>query len=1216
MSEALDLFALQPQGVQLIEASAGTGKTWTLSSLAVRLVAEHGHAVSELLIVTYTKAATAELRDRIRQRMVDAHAVLGGEREPGSDAFLSRLPVALDTAGVSRERALRRLTYAIRTMDEAAVYTIHSFCQRVLTDRAFECAMPFDAELVPDENALIAELVDDAWRTTVVDRHPLIARYLAEQGENADVWRRLIAPAVARPDMEILPADGETRAPANRQALAALEADFDAAWQLWHADGTRDSVRSLLLGGALKANIYRADYVEARLLAVDQLFASRIAPTRSPGDKLGYFTPAVLAASVKAGADVPAHPFFAAVERLLGHWNWLDDARTGLLAAAARECRDRLPALKAERRLLSYDDLLGKLDAALADPAHGDTLAARLAERYPLALIDEFQDTDPTQFRIFHAIYGQRGVAFYVGDPKQAIYGFRGADIHAYLQARDTARARHHLDTNWRSDRALIEAVNALFARTGNPFGFRGIPFEPVHARPGADDGMAGDGHAAMTVWSLPDDAALNKGDATALAVAAVANEIARQVAAGLDGRLTVGQRPLQAGDIAVLVDTHWQGAQVAAALAVRGVPSVLQTRDSVLASAEAGELQLLLEAVADPANAGKVRRAAALTGSALDAGGLYRLHEDGEALDAELARYADWRTRWQEQGFMSMFRDWLFATGHAARLVALGNGERRLTNWLHLGELIAGESERLHGLNAVIDWLARERDAARGGESTLLRLESDAQRVRIVTVHASKGLEYPVVFLPFAWNGALWHAHARSTVRVGTLYDYGSDALAERQALASVTLFAEKLRLLYVALTRARHRCHLVWGKAGKQPSLLDKHGTAKNSAPEAFAPALAWLLHPPPAGSDQADLDFPRLLDWYETVWRPLETADLDQAIASWPGVGQQRINAAPAPVVVAPRSNDTAVPLAAQPFLRGRVRPSWRRASFTSLAHAGEPVDVAPERDRSEVAPAPADAPVLPDPLSPAAFPRGARAGDLLHALFERIEFSAPAGAHHDIIATELRRSGLFSDDELAQWQAPLADWLVQILATPLLADGLTLSALPRHRRLVEMGFTFSSHTFAARALARTLADPVHQVDPAFIAAAAQLDFGVVDGFITGFIDLVFEHDGRYWLADYKSNHLGYRPADYDHATLTAAMTGSHYYLQALLYTLALHRHLRVRLADYDYDRHIGGVLYLFLRGIDGSGEHGVYRWRPARSLIEALDRLATPREETPA
>ncbi|MGE8357937.1 MAG: 3'-5' exonuclease, partial [Microvirgula sp.] len=248
----------------------------------------------------------------------------------------------------------------------------------------------------------------------------------------------------------------------------------------------------------------------------------------------------------------------------------------------------------------------------------------------------------------------------------------------------------------------------------------------------------------------------LNKGDATALAVAAVANEIARQVAAGLAGRLTVGQRPLQAGDIAVLVDTHWQGAQIAAALAVRGVPSVLQTRDSVLASAEAGELQLLLEAVADPANAGKVRRAAALTGSALDAGGLYRLHEDGEALDAELARYADWRTRWQEQGFMSMFRDWLFATGHAARLVVLGNGERRLTNWLHLGELIAAESERLHGLNAVIDWLARERDAARGGESTLLRLESDAQRVRIVTVHASKGLEYPVVFLPFAWNGAL----------------------------------------------------------------------------------------------------------------------------------------------------------------------------------------------------------------------------------------------------------------------------------------------------------------------------------------------------------------------------------------------------------------------------------------------------------------------------
>jgi exodeoxyribonuclease V beta subunit len=914
----------------------------------------------------------------------------------------------------------------------------------------------------------------------------------------------------------------------------------------------------------------------------------------------------------------------------------------------------RFAAEQARRAQMGFDDLLSRLDAALRATAggNGQRLAGRIRRQFPVALIDEFQDTDPVQYRIFDAVHGLAGGAdagdgaasecstasappcalILIGDPKQAIYAFRGADIHTYLAARKACAGRvHTLRRNFRSTPAMVAAVNHCFAvaeaRVAGDGAFlfrRGadnpLPFVTAEARGRREawrpDLASASEHApALTVWWLPphpDGKPLSKDDYRRQMAAACAGEMVRLLQRGQQGRAGFADaaepdssrsshsfRPLRPADIAVLVNGRAEADAIRAALAQAGVRSVyLSDRESVFQSAEAVEVQHWLAACAEPGDARLLRAALATATLALPWSALERLNRDESAWEARVLQFRGYRDCWRRQGVLPMLRRLLNDFGVPARLLGPaggGGGERVLTNILHLAELLQQASRLLDGEHALLRHLAEQRreTVAGGGDARQLRLESDADLVRVVTIHKAKGLEYPLVFLPFAGNyrpvdardarPLRWH-DAQGRPRLALSPDAEVLERADRERLG------EDLRKLYVALTRARH---------------------------------ATWLgLAPLPALEKSA---FGHLLGGGAAI----APADLPAILRAW---------AAPCPAIAveqAPAADAGRHVPASAATARGAARRSarvtrehWWIASYSALdvvgsggdAGAGPRPAEAPESATADVfretlAAVEPDAARPPAPASLHDFPRGAEAGTFLHEILEWVAGQGFAAAAADAPALREALSRRCEARGWQRWLAPLADWLPRFLRQPLPlpcagegSDRNPIGGAPPTVAFADLTATMAEMEFwlAVHAVDTVRIDALvrrHTLDGADRPA---LRDGQLNGMLKGFIDLVFEHRGRYYIADYKSNWLGPDDAAYTPAAMRAAILQSRYELQYVLYLLALHRLLESRLPDYDYDRHVGGAVYLFLRGSDAPSR-GVHAERPPRALIAALDAL---------
>ena len=1182
--QVLDALNCPLAGVNLIEASAGTGKTWTIAALYLRLLLEDvdGEAppgIDSLLVVTYTKAATAELRERLRQQLSDFLEVL--QDKPTGNPFLQAL-AARFAPGSGRELAMQRLQAAISGFDAAAIYTIHGFCQRVLTDAAFESGQTFAAELVSDDDRLLVEVVDDFWRQRVVTS-PLLSQVLAEAGETPDGWLAEIRPWLAKPYLQLV-----------QPAAHDLQQALQQAEQHWHtlaADpATIQAGFDLLLATAgFKATSHSPAQLERSMDELQQWLAEPDSLPIIGKDalkQLTRLTPAALAKGMKKGFVAPEHALFQRIGDWLEAWDGylaqLQLSLAGLKLELIDWVNQELARRRSQERVRSFDDLLTELGDALADPVGGAQLAAAVARSFRVALIDEFQDTDPIQYSIFQQCFAvQQRPLFLVGDPKQAIYSFRGADIFAYLDARSDAPSAQHysLDTNRRSDVPLVHTVNQLFSRT-RPFLLDEIAYQPVHAAPSSGAVLeVDDDDAAFTVlWQEPEtDKPLNKDSAARASAQGCAHEIARLLTlAGQDRAAIIKnaqRRPLRGGDIAVLVSTHRQGDQMRQALAERGVPSVALTQESVFASREAGEMLALLRAWAEPASESRLRAALVTELYGLDATSLLADVEDEARWEARLLANAADHQRWLEHGFMRAWRQFMAREQLAVRLLPLPDGERRLTNLSHLAELLQSETDRRHGMAPLLAWLEGRVANPPGGEEAMLRLESDAALVKIVTIHTSKGLQYPVVFCPYLWDGALERRNTsfwryRAAERAMLAPDVLADAAVRQQAASE--MLAEKLRLLYVALTRAQHRQYLAWGW------VKDMHTAA-----------LSWLLH----AQDCPDLAALRELE--------LTAAQLASQLATWQQALPQAmtLRALEQGLNPLPLAQDSRQDYSARLFERTVYSP-WRVASFTSLAHgqSGKSSE-RPDHDSTPQQVVPAQEDALP-PDSPFAFPRGARAGTCLHAMFENIDFGMADEELQAPVAEQLRRHG-FAE----QWQPAAMQLLRQTLDADL-DPGVRLSAVPAGQKLVEMEFTLPVRQLDVAALRAVLADPAHGLAGPLRQAAAELDFHTVRGYLKGFIDLVFAVDGRFYLVDYKSNHLGNQPDDYAPAQLVQSVAREHYYLQYLIYCVALRRYFSAR--QQDFASCFAGVRYLYLRGMGQPGM-GVWCDQPSASLLAALDDL---------
>ncbi|TNI39500.1 exodeoxyribonuclease V subunit beta [Aeromonas dhakensis] len=1186
MANPLNTLRFPLHGERLIEASAGTGKTYTIAGLYLRLLLGHGPlieegedagqpsaherplSVTEILVVTFTEAATAELRGRIRGRIHEAR--LAFMRGHSGDTLLAQLLEEVE----DHELAARRLLAAERQMDEAAVFTIHGFCQRMLKQNAFESGALFETEFLTDDSQLRLQAVSDYWRAEFYPVDKTLASAVRALWPSPAALLREMNGWLDNSELEMRPPAGDETLAARHQAAMGRIAAVKEAW-LAQVDEIRRQTDGHI-------SCYTGKNYEGWLAKIAdwaQIDASGYAIPK----ELERFGQTVLEANLKKGGDVPTLPLFSEIDALLASRPGIRDL---ILQRAAVVVRSRMQASKRQAHQLSFDDLLKDLDGALGSSL-GERLCERIRATYRVAMIDEFQDTDPQQYRIFYRLYGghQDTALLMIGDPKQAIYGFRGADIFTYIQARRNVSAHYTLGRNWRSSGALVAAVNGLFERAKDPFIYEAdIPFLPVEAQ-GKSKALLLDGETAPVLhcWQLTGQPTFNRGDYQSKMARATAAEIHRLLTLAREDKALIGETPVKAGDIAVLVRTGAEGKLVQQELARLAIASVyLSNRESVLEQVEAREILLILHACQNPSEERSLRAALATGLFDLDAKALDELASDERAWESAVQEFMEYRKVWHKRGVLAMLRALLHRRNLAASLLASPYGERRLTNFLHLGELLQQVSSELDGEYALLRWLGEAVNRQSGQDAEqILRLESERKLVQIVTIHKSKGLEYPLVFLPFicshrSADTPLYHEADEAGNRTILDLTGAEDSLAE----ADKERLAEDLRLLYVALTRGVYATWL-----GLAPV---RSGNGKSEKTDLHQTAIGYLLQKGEEG-DAATL-----------------ATALGSLAQDLPGV------AVGEPSLTRPAPLPAEEEQLGEPQVRrfgGTLERDWWISSYSGLAAQGhghsKGVLANPGFDdevATEAAALAAEEPVQAPQPSIFTFPKGARPGTLLHSLFETIDFQSAAGeplAQH--IATLLAQDGF---DE--SWAQVLQQQVEAVLDTPLetalLAESgepVRLRDLAPERKQVELEFFLPMGRVTAPALTALC----QQHDP-LSRGNKPLSFATVQGMLKGFIDLVFEWQGRWYLLDYKSNHLGMSPADYSRSALEQAMAEHRYDLQYQLYSLALHRLLTLRLPGYDFEQHFGGVFYLFLRGMP---QGGIFHTRPSRELVLGLDRL---------
>lgn len=1197
MSEVIQAQPLNPYTLplyqrRLIEASAGTGKTYTIGLLYLRLLLGLGGEsafyrplnVEEILVVTFTDAATDELRARIRKNIHELRlACIRHDVESCNDTYhelLKQIP--------NKELAAQWLLEAERQMDEAAIYTIHGFCQRMLANNAFESGVLFEQVLIQDEYELKKRVCADFWRRHCYPLSYDVANAVSQIWSGPEQLLYEIQPYLQgeMPEIEGVALDSENESVKERHQ-AVIEA-INKVKARWHAH--QHEVEAWITASGVDKRSYSSRFLPKWIEEITLWASTSETKNYQLPDCLVRFSQETLNEKSTKG-PAPEHILFVEIERLTKQSLTLRDV---ILVNAITEIRQGIENEKMRRGEMGFDDLLTRLDRALKREG-GEALAQTIRERYPVAMIDEFQDTDPQQYRIFDAIYGEyenSGLLF-IGDPKQAIYAFRGADIFTYIQARKQTSHHYTLNTNWRSAPGMVNAVNKLFMRSNTPFLFEHIPFIEVSSAEKNQD-MAFVYHdkpvSPFNFW-LAEGESVSTGNYEQIMAAQCAAQIRDWLSAGDQQQAWLieqnAKKTVTSADIMVLVRSRREAILIRDALNLLSIQSVfLSNRESVFETNEAKDLLWLLQAVVTPEKERVLRASLASRLFGFSAKQIDDLNRSEAHWNSYVEKFADYYVLWQKRGVLPMLRKIMMDNQIAENLLASIDGERRLTDIMHIGELLQETSLQLDSEHALIRWLAQQishPDAQ--SESQQMRLESDRNLVRICTIHKSKGLEYPIVCLPFACNyqeqkGALYHDRDKFYAKLDIFSRPESLRLADEERLA------EDLRLLYVALTRSKFCCYV-----GVAP--LVKGNKRKSGLTDLHKNALGYLLQQGEEGNSE-------LL--HQAIHALL---DDNISVTTLDNISAHRYQPQ-----LAPETN-----LEAAIFKR-QIHDNWRITSYSGLTYQhsnrhyhfdlgdiealvqsiapGLDTDAKGEKRQEEI-----------DENSIHHFPRGAVAGTFLHSLLEVLDFSQPIDEQW--MQEQLSVQGF---DE--KWAPLLVTWMETLFHTPLNSQGLCLADIPKSQQLDELQFYLPIEKELSSA---QLTQLISQFDPLSRRCPA-LQFQQVEGMLKGFIDLVFSWEGKYYVVDYKSNWLGESSEDYTQEAMMNAMMDHRYDLQYQLYTLALHRFLQQRIPDYDYKSHFGGIYYLFLRGIDKAHPgNGVYAYLPDEAFVLALDSLFTGQSSKP-
>ncbi|MFO1391762.1 MAG: exodeoxyribonuclease V subunit beta [Agitococcus sp.] len=1167
-------------GVQLIEASAGTGKTWTLSALYTRLLVQKKLEVKQILAITFTKAAAAELRDRIRKRLVDVKHYLEQDLTQHSTQD-DPVCVYLYEYLVQQQQlsqGIQRLANAIVNFDEANITTINGFCQGELVEQALASGMPFESELLTDTTPLLHEIIQDYCRQQWRQADSLLVAYFLKREEfSPNHLAKFVIKVLQQGQARIV------RPPfqANPSLFYQTQQLFEQAQQLWKQQANHIRLLFNEHGDVLNRQSYKAESVDRWLIVLNQAFADNFINTmlgedvEKPLQKLSQSQ--LQKARKKNSPDFPSNPFFDIAEVL--HQNMLKlkqhiqfqaiDFKCQLISYSQQTLTERLFAQQSQ----SFDMQIKGLAQALHHGDAGLELAQSLRLKYPAALVDEFQDTDSYQYQILQKIYfhqwakKQQCCLFLVGDPKQAIYGFRGADVYTYLKAHQAVapEQRHHLAANQRSVSPLIHALNAFFNINTDAFKQEKIRYYPVttgsreHAVLSDTREAQADNYQALRFVAYQIEK-VTKEEGQSWVIQHMVAEIQRLLVGAAQNKVLLGTKSLQAKDIVILVRSHTEAEACRFALAKIGIKAAMQSRQKVFQSAEADDMARVLAAFADPHNEAKVRAVlvSRLCGKTIS--DLLTWQQDTKIWTQHLQRFYQYHQTWQQKGFIVAWRDFLQKEQAAQRIAKLPQGERILTNFLHLADLLHEEYRQRLGMHQLYEWFLQQRLEPQQTENAELRLESDENLIKIMTIHQSKGLEFPIVFVPMLW--APPSAHAMNTPfyhqNDEAIFDLSQTLNEQTKQIVSDEVLGEELRLGYVALTRAAQRCYVYWCPLDTPKSNI------KNAA----------LGH-----------------------WLPQGLQSLSDLAQQHPlGIGLFISSQQPTVSKAQPHSDQQDLKVLESP----KIPWGYRLTSFSSLQQGAKALQS--QEETVEIKDSEGKEIVLEYAEQQVELARfnfagkkvpASHAGNCLHKIFEFADFTQPVTDWHDNIEKQLKAHGI-----LTTWTLDVIQWLSEVMQARL-QPNLRLNQLQNKDTLRELDFHLPLKHFQTTKFRQCLQQ--HGI------TVAELPYQSITGFLKGSIDLVFQHQGQYFIADYKSNYLGHQLENYQTSSLIESMSSHGYHLQAAIYALALHRWLSNRLSNYQPKQHLGGVFYLYLRGMNPHGQEGIYHWVPSLELLEDMSAI---------
>jgi exodeoxyribonuclease V beta subunit len=1164
--EIFDPFSADIKGrTTLIEASAGTGKTYTITSLFLRLILEKELLIQQILVVTFTEAAALELKDRILKRLRETlkgfESFRKNKKEEVEDPFVYKL---IDSYK-DFDKGIEKISTAITCFDLSCIFTIHGFCRKILSEHAFETKNFFESEILSDESLFIRKSCDDFYRQYIDTCTRAEADILLSKKAGPELIAGLVKKYMSYPKFEIVFEKPEKNLDELFQEFFECEKKTAQLWQS-EFDEIKEIVSDCRVFKKTICDKFetRKDYLDKIFLTGKNLSSvytkEKIGNTKNP---FWYFTQTEIEKGVRKGQEIPSHIFFEQCETLHAKACEVEEETLKFLSYFKKtgftQSLKILSNMKEEQKVLGFGDFLFRVKSALEND-NGDVFKNALRKKYKAALIDEFQDTDLIQYEIFKIIFKDFAPLFFIGDPKQAIYRFRGADIYAYLNAKKDADYIFTLARNYRSSSQAINAVNAIFSYCENPFGIKEIDFLKIKAaKPESDclyENKSVSGGADLLFIS--EKAGKTNDEKNSFILNFLVSEITNLLSKSEKNQLSIGKYELKLSDIAVLVKKNDFGREVRKHLENNNIPCVLTSEESVFETMEAESILEFLDCAANPLNERKIKKV--LTGNLfmMSASDLNNLLENESQWGEILNSFKNFERLWTNFSVMEMLNCLYYEHNILNTQARLVSGERRVTNLLHIFEILHEEELRnRHGKKSLTNWLAEKIQNREGlSQEYQLRMESDEKKLKIMTVHKSKGLEFPVVFCAFfpkgrspgTDSGVLYHDEETKEL----ILDFRAGQNENCVEILKEEETAEDIRAFYVAVTRAKYKTYIFISVDKKKPDNYASRIFGKNE--DEIVSAVKSI-----ADSSKGAINF-EIYDFADN-FKIYDYSRTDKNFEF------KRCE------------------------FKKDIEKSFQISSFSLVSSKQEKDD---ERFDSESTENPETANPNPDEYNIFNFPKGAFSGIFFHSVFEDLDFCASDEEIEDLVKLKLEKFGFKND-----WLFCVCQMVKNVLNQEL-EKGLFLKNITNQNKITELEFYYPLEEADISSFLKKLM--LLDINKDFKRNLEKLSPDKTKGFMKGFIDLVFSHQNRFYVLDWKSNHLGYSSNDYEFRDLFKEVNDSLYFLQYYIYSYALDKYLKYRLGkNYSFKENFGGVYYLFLRGIESSGsKNGVYYDLPVLPL----------------